>query len=128
MFLTTSSSLDSSILIGFAGRRPTTTATITSPPDDTMTIIAAGNYNCPSCGFGATGFPNDLNFSAIITNTTHDFIYYCRVDSGMYGDRYYGRSNYYDYTYRGNGYDNLSPYYNNDQYRDFGYNNYYRCE
>lgn len=50
-----------------------------------------------------------------------------RVDTGAYGDRFYGRSNYYDYNYRGNGYDNLSPYYN-DQYRDFGYNNYYRCE
>ena len=51
-------------------------------------------------------------------------ICHCSTDTGYYNnDRYYGRSNYYDPNYRGNGYDNLSPEYY-DRFRDFGYSNY----
>lgn len=91
------------------------TPTLTNPGiDRTMTIIAPGN---------------NLFYSIVITSNFETFhVFPARVDGGGYynNDRYYGRDNYNDYNYRGNGYDNLSPYYN-DQFRDFGYNN-YRCE
>lgn len=110
---------------GWAPVAPITTAAGTDPSNDMTTIIAAGNL-CAPHGVFSLVIPWQVapNYSHYF-NTFHDF---SRVDAGgYYGDRYYGRSNYYDYNYRGNGYDNLSPYYN-EQYRDFGYNNYYRCK